>query len=459
LIHGGLRYLEHYEFRLVREALNEREVLLKAAPHIIRPLRFVMPHVASLRPAWMIRLGLFLYDMLPAKMSLRKSGSIDLTSHRTGNPLKPAYQKGFVYSDCRVDDSRLVIINAMDAAEHGAKILTRCSCINARRDEGEWIVTLRHSDGSETTERAKVLINAAGPWAGTILEDQIKGVAPQPLRLVKGSHMVVPKMFNHDRAYIFQNDDKRIIFAIPYEEDFTMIGTTDEDYQGDPVDAVLEDDEATYLCKAINGYFEKQISPQDAVWSFSGVRPLYGPESKDASKVSRDYVLEFDRGQSTDKTKNPAPLLNVFSGKITTYRKLAEHALKMMKPFFPHMKPAWTIDVPLPGGGLPNETFETYLSRMSERYSFLSSHTLRRMARAYGSRLDKVLGDATSVKELGACYGRDLYDAEVQYLVNNEWAMTAEDILWRRSKLGLRLSPQDVDKLSNALSFAMRQLN
>lgn len=456
LIHGGLRYLEYYEFSLVRKALQEREVLLRNAPHIISPLRFVMPHAREQRPAWMIRCGLFLYDHLAKRDILPASQGIRLDQHATGKPLKGSYKRGFVYSDGWVDDARLVTLNALDAHERGARILTRTRCSAARRVGSQWQAQLTHADGRFEEVTASVIVNAAGPWAA-----QFAGVASAPgqtpsygLRLIKGSHIVVPRMFTHDYAYIFQNPDKRIIFAIPYQDDFTLIGTTDLEYHGDPGKVAIDEQEIAYLCDMASRYFQQNISKSDVVWTYSGVRPLLDDSTENASAVTRDYLLELKHSEGS------APLLNIWGGKITTYRKLSEEALALLLPHLPHATGQnWTHAAPLPGGDLqePGKLVQSYdfaafFAKFSERYAFLPASLARRLAMNYGTRAQQFLGNARSVQELGREIVPNLYEIEARYLLQVEWAKSAEDILWRRSKLGLRCTPQDVEKLEAWIS-------
>jgi glycerol-3-phosphate dehydrogenase len=440
LIHGGLRYLETYEFRLVREALTEREVLLRAAPHIIWPLRFVLPHDSGLPPAWMVRLGLFLYDHLGGRERLPGSYGIDLRRDPAGTPLKPDFTKAFCYSDCWVDDARLVVLNAMDAAERGAEILPRRRLTAARREHGLWQATLESHDpgaGPPRQVTARALVNAAGPW---VLEVQNKVPGAKQgsgLRLVKGSHIVVPRMSAGAQAYIFQNQDRRIIFAIPYERDFTLIGTTDLAYQGNPGKAAITAEETAYLCAAVSRYFVKPVTPGDVVWSYCGVRPLYDDLRDSVSTVTRDYVFDVDLGGG-----GTAPLLSIFGGKITTYRKLAEHALDKLLPQLDPgrpSRPAWTVRAALPGGDLPGADFEAFLIDFQAARPWLPAQLARRLARAYGSRVEALLGPARGLADLGADLGAGLHEAEADYLIDREWARSAEDILWRRSKLGLHL--------------------
>ncbi len=446
LIHGGLRYLEHYEFSLVRKALTEREVLLSNAPHIIWPLRFIMPHLPTLRPAWMIRLGLFLYDHLGRRRRLPGSESVELRRHPAGGPLKPELTRGFAYSDCWVQDARLVVLNAMDAAERGAEILPRTRCVAAERGPDGWRVTLRPAGGgTERVVRARCLVNAAGPWVKSFLQQTAGVVTDVRVRLVKGSHIVVPRLFEHSYCYIFQNPDQRIVFAIPYEQDYTLIGTTDVAFEGDPAGAAIDAGEVDYLCEAINRYFNRSIAPGDVVWTYSGVRPLYDERGEEnVSVVTRDYLLELDRGQ--------APVLSVFGGKLTTYRKLAEEAMREIEAVLGGRRPAWTADAPLPGGDMPDADVDGYLKSLQERYPWLPPALVSRLVRHYGTRVERLLDGARSLGDLGECYGADLYEREVAYLIAHEWAASAEDILWRRTKLGLRLSPAQVARLEERLA-------
>lgn len=442
LIHGGLRYLEYYEFALVRKALREREVLLRAAPHLIRPLSFVMPHNAGLRPAWMIRAGLFLYDHLARRELLPASHAIDLREHAAGKPLKPGLTRGFVYSDAWVDDARLVVLNALDAQERGAAILPRTRCIRARREAGHWELTLQSKDGGPARKvLGRSLFNAAGPWVSEVLHDAIGAPSSHGLRLAKGSHIVVPRLFDHDYAYLLQNPDRRILFAIPYERDFTVIGTTDVEYTGNPADASISSEEIDYLCKMSSDYFAKPIRPADVIWSYSGVRPLLADEASNLSAVTRDYFLE------TDTSTTGAPLISVFGGKITTYRRLAEEALALLGKSLPHIKPAWTAGAPLPGGDIPNADFPAFFAAFRRSEPWLPEALALRLARAYGTRVTRMLDGAHSLHDLGEDFGGGLYEAEVEYLRATEWARTAEDILWRRSKIGLHVGPHAATRL------------
>ena len=444
LIHGGLRYLEQFEFALVGKALAEREVLLRAAPHIIWPLRFVLPHQSHLRPAWMIRLGLFLYDNLGrGRRTLPGSRRVSLKRHESGPSLRDEFHTGFVYSDAWVQDARLVVLNAMDAMERGATIYTRTRCVSASRDDDGWTAELESPRGERSTIRAGVLVNATGPWAVQFLDQVAKVGHDHALRLVKGSHIVVPRLFDHQHAYIFQQPDRRIVFAIPYEHDFTLIGTTDVDYRGDPSTPHIDNDETRYLCDAANRYFKRSIAPTDVVWSYSGVRPLLDDEQGNASEVTRDYLLELDQ--------QGAPLLNVFGGKLTTYRKLAEEAMDRLAPLFPHASEAWTSKGhPLPGG--ERQDVETLQRELQSAHPWLPETLVWRLVHSYGSRSMHILGQARSLQDLGELFGADLYQAEVDYLRALEWAVDATDVLWRRSKLGLRFSPEQVLRLSAYLA-------
>jgi glycerol-3-phosphate dehydrogenase len=443
LIHGGLRYLEEFHFALVRKALQEREVLLAAAPHIMRPLQFVMPHAAHLRPAWMIRAGLFLYDHLATRGRLAPSCAIDLRSHVAGEPLQGDYQRGFVYSDGWVDDARLVVLNALDAQAHGATILTRARCERLTAQPPGWSATLCDG-GGHFTVRARAVVNAAGPWVSSFVANATPVRARDQVRLVKGSHIVVPRLFSHHYAYIFQNDDRRIVFAIPYEHDFTLLGTTDVDYRGDLRHVAIDADEVSYLCALANRYFRRQLAPHEVVWSYSGVRPLLADEARDPMRVTRDYALELDA--------DPAPLLSVFGGKITTYRRLAEDALTLLaKPLGVRGAP-WTARARLPGGDLPQGSFAVFLRTLEQRYPWLPPALRLRYAHAYGTRIENVLDGAGSLAQLGEELLPQLYERETAYLCRVEFARSAADILWRRSKLGLHLLNVDPSPLERWLA-------
>ncbi|MFP6560472.1 glycerol-3-phosphate dehydrogenase [Paraburkholderia sp. B3] len=446
LIHGGLRYLEYKEFGLVRKALQERETLLRAAPHIMWPLRFVMPHMPNLRPAWLIRVGLFLYDHLAKRELLPGSRGIDMRRHPAGAPLVDSIRRGFVYSDGWVNDARLVVLNAMDAKERGAEILTRTKLVSARRANGaEWQARLQRADGSVLDVRARAIANAAGPWVGEVLHGALGRGAQHSVRLVKGSHIVTKRLFEHDHAYIFQNPDKRIIFAIPYEHDFTLIGTTDVEYHNDPAQVAIDGDETRYLCDSINRYFKRKISPADVYWTYSGVRPLLEEEGADnPAAVTRDYKLELDEGEG-------APLLSVFGGKITTFRKLAEEASDLLCRALGSNAGTWTAGAPLPGGDMANARFEPFEQAFAKRHAWLPAPLLHRYARAYGTRASRVVGDAVSLAGLGEEIAPGIYEAELRYLRDAEWATCAQDVLWRRSKLGLHIAPDTFGDVTAAI--------
>lgn len=454
LIHGGLRYLEHFEFRLVREALQERELLLKLAPHIIWPLDFVLPHVPGIRPAWMVRLGLYLYDHLGGLKNLQASAPVRLRAHHYGAPLKEIYKTGFRYADCWVQDSRLVILNAIDADELGAHILTRTACTGLRVHDGVWHAELRGSDSGETAVKtASMVVNAAGPWVHAVLEGNNLTVPKKTpkVRLVKGSHIVVPRLFEGVQAYILQQPDKRIVFAIPYEGRFTLIGTTDVDYHEDPARPQIDSAEKIYLCDAINRYFRTAVSPADIVHSYSGVRPLLDDGRGRASAVTRDYHLELEKSFG-------APLLSVFGGKITTYRRLAQEAMGLLVPLWinaeanPGSAQDWTDSVPLPGGDILEGDFDGFLMEQEIRYDWLPPALVYRYARAYGTRMDRMLEGAQGLESLGRHFGDRVYEAELDYLKRKEWAKTAEDILWRRSKLALHISHTTIENIRRFMS-------
>ncbi|PAJ88136.1 glycerol-3-phosphate dehydrogenase [Burkholderia ubonensis] len=445
LIHGGLRYLEYKEFGLVRKALQERETLLRAAPHIMWPLRFVMPHMPNLRPAWLIRIGLFLYDHLAKRELLPGSRGIDMRRHAAGAPLIDSIKRGFVYSDGWVDDARLVVLNALDAKERGAEILTRTKLVSAERVGDEWEARLQLADGSISVVRARAIANAAGPWVGDVLHGALGRGAQHSVRLVKGSHIITRRLFDHDHAYIFQNPDKRIIFAIPYERDFTLIGTTDVEYTNDPAKVAIDGNETQYLCESINRYFKRKISPADVHWTYSGVRPLLEDENAaNASAVTRDYRLEMDDGAG-------APLLSVFGGKITTFRKLAEEAGDLLCRALGRDAAPWTAGAPLPGGDIANAKFDAFAAQFAARHPWLPAELARRYARAYGTRAERVVGNAKSLADLGAAIAPGIHEAELRYLRDVEWATRAQDVLWRRSKLGLHVAPGTLDAVTAAL--------
>ncbi|CAN7474179.1 glycerol-3-phosphate dehydrogenase [Duganella sp. LjRoot269] len=441
LIHGGLRYLEYYEFNLVRKALIEREVLLRAAPHIMWPLRFVMPHAEGQRPALLIRAGLMLYDLLAKRELLPASAGINLRCHPAGKPLKPEFRRGFIYSDGWVDDARLVVLNAIDACEKGATILTQTACTALVRKTGGWEAALHKAGCGDIRVNARFVVNAAGPWTADFLHAAVPKEGGGHLRLIKGSHIIVRRIFEHDNAYIFQHRDGRIVFAIPYERDFTLIGTTDLDYHGDANQVVISADEISYLCQLASEYFVQPIVPDDVVWTYSGVRPLV-EDGADAKAVTRDYRLEVD--------SDGAPILSVFGGKITTFRKLAEEAVDQIAKALGNRHGGWTHNACLPGGDLfgaePQnrsvKEFDSWVNGVCARYSWLPPLLAMRYARAYGTRIHTLLAQKEGIDGMGDEIAPGLYAAEVEYLRRYEWARTAQDILWRRSKLGLHL-PQD----------------
>ncbi|HEV2700110.1 MAG TPA: glycerol-3-phosphate dehydrogenase [Steroidobacteraceae bacterium] len=440
LIHGGLRYLEQWHFKLVRKSLLEREVLLASAPHLIRPLRFVMPHDSHLRPMFEIRAGLFLYDHLAPRKRLAASKALDLHRHPAGSGLDPRFRKGFIYSDAWTDDARLVVLNARDAAEHGATVLTRVRCEHAERRPEEWRVRLMPNGGSPATVvYARALVNAAGPWVANFLHERTTLSTHRTVRLIKGSHIIVPQLFRHRFAYIFQNVDRRIVFAIPYEREFTLIGTTDVEHHGQPQDLEISATEVEYLCATVNRYFTRQIGPTDVVHSYAGVRPLLEDEAADAAKVTRDYALELDT--------QGAPILNVFGGKITTFRRLAEEAVDQLCKSLQIEAPAWTRLAVLPGGDLPGASLAVFLRAMARRFPWLPPAVRERYARGYGTRIGKLIGAARTLAMMGEEVLPGLYEREIDYLCGFEWAHSARDILWRRTKLGLHLPPDSEARL------------
>ncbi|SIT77498.1 homodimeric glycerol 3-phosphate dehydrogenase (quinone) [Yoonia rosea] len=456
LFHGGLRYLEFFEFGLVRKALVEREVLLRNMPHISWPMRFVLPYHKDMRfendtptskllstvmpwmkgrrPAWLIRLGLFLYDNLGGRKILPGTKTVDLTTADTGKPLKGKFQRAYEYSDCWVEDARLVVLNARDAEAHGATIMTRTKVISAARVDGQWEIVTEH-DGVQQTYTARALVNAGGPWVENIVRDVTRLNTSEGVRLVRGSHIVTKKLFDHDKSYFFQGEDGRIIFAIPYEMDFTLIGTTDAEHENLSEKPYATDAEQDYLCAFASQYFEKPVTRDDIVWSYSGVRPLYDDGAKSATAATRDYVLSLD--------ENGAPLLNIFGGKITTYRKLAENALKKLTPLIGGGDP-WTADAALPGGDFKVSDRDKLVADLMSDYPFLTDRWALRLVKAYGTEARAILGDASAAKELGQDFGATLTEAEVKWLMAREYARSAEDVVWRRSKLGLRLTSDQV---------------
>ncbi|MFT4829920.1 MAG: glycerol-3-phosphate dehydrogenase [Halioglobus sp.] len=449
LFHGGLRYLEYYEFRLVREALIERETLLRAMPHISWPLRFVLPHHKGLRPAWLLRLGLFIYDHLGGRKILPATRTLDLTKDPAGKPLKPGFTKGFEYSDCWVEDSRLVALNARDAAARGAMVLTRTRLESARREGDVWVAEVRDIDAGTVQElRGKILVNAGGPWVADIITGKAHVNSADKIRLVRGSHVVTRKLFDGDRPYIFQNADGRVLFAIPYEEDFTLIGTTDADHDGAPGDAVCTPEERDYLCAAASEYFAKPVTADDVVWTYSGVRPLYDDGASSATAATRDYVLKLEGAEGE------APMLNIFGGKITTYRRLAEAALEKLVPHT-GKKRKWTAGAPLPGGDFPVNGAPALMAGLRADFPFLTESWAKRLVRGYGTEARDILKGASSAADLGRDFGATLTGAEVNWLIEHEWARCAADVLWRRTKLGLRIDAEGAAALDAFMQDAL----
>lgn len=452
LIHGGLRYLEQYQFRLVRESLREREVLWSIAPHIIWPLRFILPCHKNIRPAWLLRLGLFLYDHIGGRKALPPTRELDLRLDGAGDVLKSDFVKAFEYSDCWVDDARLVVLNACDAANRGASIHVHTEVIAAVFKSGAWEVTVRDFiSGGEKKIRSKIIVNATGCWMDLNLLKIFKEREDNNTRLIQGSHIVIKKKFEHDRAYIFQNKDKRIFFAIPYCDQFTLIGTTDREYSGDLEKIRVAGEEIDYLCSCASEYFSKPVAKEDIVWSYSGIRPLYGGGEGKAQEVTRDYVLQVKQIKDTARTKggeDKGVLINVLGGKITTYRKLAEAALEKIEKFLGKRRREWTAYAPLPGGDFLASGFDDQVKKVKRCYPFLKEQHVRRLVRLYGTKVFVLLGDAKTQKDLGIVFHADLTEVEVRYLVEFEWAITAEDILWRRTKCGLNFPKKSIDVLN-----------
>ncbi|MDA5092798.1 glycerol-3-phosphate dehydrogenase [Aliiroseovarius sp. KMU-50] len=463
LFHGGLRYLEYLEVRLVREALVERETLLRAMPHISWPMRFVLPYHKDMRfdaetpvsrflsylmpwmkgrrPGWLIRAGLFLYDHLGGRKILPGTSSVDLVTAPEGAPLQDRFQKAFEYSDCWVEDARLVVLNARDAEARGARIHVRTEVLSAARKEDFWEITLRDANTGATRQtRARMLVNAGGPWVGDIIQSRIHIPSTEGVRLVRGSHIVTKRLFDHDKCYFFQGEDGRIIFAIPYETDFTLIGTTDQDHPDPSTSPVCTEEEQDYLCAFASKYFKQTITRADVVWTYSGVRPLYDDGASSATAATRDYVLKLDDAEG-------APVLNVFGGKITTYRRLAESAMEKLAKHLPDLPPKWTAGVPLPGGDFPVDQVEELIGRLKGDYLFLTGRWAKRLIRAYGTDAWTVLGDAKDVSDLGEDFGVTLSAREVEWLMDSEFSRRAEDIVWRRNKLGLRMSKEQIAAL------------
>jgi glycerol-3-phosphate dehydrogenase len=453
LVHGGLRYLEHYEFRLVHEALVEREVLWASAPHIIRPMRFVLPYQRGLRPAWLLRLGLFVYDHLGGRKLLPPTRTIDLRTDPAGQPLKPGFHIGFEYSDGWVDDARLVALNARDAANRGARILTRTKAVEARRTgAGGWRVALEdEATGERETVTARLLVNAAGPWVDTVLAETVGENEPRHVRLVKGSHIVVRRLFEHDRAYFFQNADKRIFFAIPYEGDYTLLGTTDLDFNGDPHGVRISPAEISYLCAAASEYFARPVTADDIVWTYSGVRPLFDDGASAAQEATRDYVLR------TEGDAARGALINVFGGKLTTSRRLSEQVVDRITRLFGERRARWTARAKLPGGEFPATGFAAFAEGVQRRYPWLEPGLARRLSRSYGTLVDEVLGAAGGKADLGEDFGAGLTAREVDYLIEREWARTPEDVLWRRSKLGLSIGEAGRARLATHMARRLEE--
>nr|WP_284739357.1 glycerol-3-phosphate dehydrogenase [Rhizobium sp. CG5] len=445
LIHGGLRYLEHYEFRLVREALMEREVLWAMAPHIIWPMRFVLPfQKGGVRPAWLIRLGLFLYDHLGGRKLLPATKTLDLRHDPAGKPLKPLFAKAFEYSDGWVDDARMVVLNARDAADRGAEIMSRAKVISAKRDADLWTIEVDdRRSGARRTVKARMIVNAGGPWVDKVLANAVGKNDVHNVRLVQGSHIVIRKKFEGSRAFFFQNPDNRIIFAIPYETDFTLIGTTDQDYLGDPKDVKISDQEIDYLCSAASEYFAEPVLASDIVWTYSAVRPLYDDGASMAQEATRDYVLKLETPEGA------APLLNVFGGKLTTYRRLAESALEKIGEAIGEKGKGWTGTSHLPGGDFAVTGYEAEVAGLKARYAFLTDRHARRLVRNYGTCAFDMLGGAARTEDLGRHFGGTLYAIEIRWLMSREWALSAEDVLWRRTKQGLFLSLEEASELEN----------
>nr|WP_319484703.1 glycerol-3-phosphate dehydrogenase [uncultured Cohaesibacter sp.] len=445
LIHGGLRYLEYYEFRLVREALKEREVVWANAPHIVWPLRFVLPYFkGGIRPAWLIRIGLFLYDYIGGRKKLPATADINMKTDPVAAPLKPLFTKAFEYSDCWVNDSRFVVLNAMDAQKRGADILVREKVVSLVYDKDIWTITTENQiNGKKTEHKAKMVVNASGPWVDHVIGEALNTPHDRNVRLVQGSHMIVKKMFDHKRCYIFQNNDGRIVFAIPYEEDFTLIGTTDHDFEGDlNADKIqATEEELLYLCNAASDYFQKPVTRDDVVWSFSGVRPLYDDGASAAQEATRDYVL---RQKPEDHDES---IIHIFGGKITTSRKLAEAVVKKIEHKLGARKPKWTKVAPLPGGDFAAEDFDSLLAKLRAEHPYLEDKHAYRLMRLYGTLARDLLAGVTSKEGLGQHFGADLYEAEVRYLIEREWAITAEDILFRRTKCGLSFTQDQISAL------------
>ncbi len=446
LIHGGLRYLEYYAFRLVREALGEREVLWEMAPHLVRPLRLVLPHHKGLRPAFVLRTGLAIYDYIGGRKRLPPTRTLNLRRDEAGKVLKPEFGLAFEFSDCAVDDSRLVVLNARDAADRGAEIMTRTEVVSARREGDHWQIRVKDVETGKTSEiSARMLINAAGPWVDKMTSHISGPEVPRRVRLVKGSHIVVNRLFEHERSYFFQNSDGRIFFAIPYQGDFTLIGTTDLDYEGDPSEVAVNSDEISYLLDGANEYFDVPVTRDQVVWAYSGVRPLYDDSASTAQEATRDYVLKIET-----KPGEP-PLLNIYGGKLTTYRRLSEEVVQKVDAALGRSTKPWTAGATLPGGDFAVDGFNAEVDKLRAAYAFLPRETAERLVRAYGTQASSVLGVAETPADLGEDFGAGLTEREVEYLIAKEWARTLDDIIWRRSKLGLKLGERDIKALSRYL--------
>lgn len=442
LIHGGLRYLENYEFRLVRESLGERETLLRAAPHIIWPIRIVLPVEKGMRPSWMLRIGLFIYDNLSKRAVLPSTKTLNLRTAKQGEALQDHLVKGFEYSDCWADDARLVALNAMDAQALGADIKTHTECTGLERRGDHWTATLINDDGVNETIDAKMIINAAGPWVDKVLGKVGRIGNESGVRLVKGSHIIVDKLYDGDHAYLFQSPDGRVIFAMPYENDYTLIGTTEAKWELDNGTVTISNEETDYLCGAVNEYFQKQITPDDLVWSYAGVRPLYDDKSDNASTVTRDYVFNLEEGEQ-------APMLSIYGGKLTTYRKLSEHAMEKIKHIFPSMGGAWTKGASLPGGDIEFDAIPKLKTDMIRQFAWLDEVVVRRMVDAYGTKTADLLTGKTCLADMGHDYGAGLYEAEIEYMEAHEFATSADAVLWRRSKLGLHMSDEQIQRVTD----------
>ncbi len=451
LVHGGLRYLEHYEFMLVRKALMEREVLWNNAPHIIWPMRFVLPHHSGLRPAWLLRLGLFLYDHIGGRKLLPATSSLNLRDDEAGKPLRPLFRKAFEYSDCWVEDSRLVVLNALDAAQRGADMRTHTKVASAQRSDGQWRVEMEDTlSGGRQTVTAGIIVNAAGPWVDMVLKQVFGQNDVSNVRLVRGSHIVIRRKFAHDKAYIFQNDDNRIIFAIPYEGDYTLIGTTDAEHGPDMGKPEISTEEIEYLCAMASEYFSEPVTKSDVVWTYSGVRPLYDDGASKAQEATRDYVIR------TDGDKKGGLLLNIFGGKITTFRVLAEEILKDVEAALGARQPSWTANTALPGGDFPAQGFDALVNEYADAHPGLDRKLITRLARHYGTRAKLVLGNAQTTADLGKLFGNGLHEAEVIYLMRHEWALTAQDILFRRTKLGIAFDTEQIQALQAFMDRAAK---